>query len=144
VILVDANILIYAYSSGAVQHEAARAWLDARLVGRHRVGLPWASIVAFLRVVSHPRLAKPPVAVQTAWRQVELWLQAPTAWIPLPTVRHAETLGTLLSLTAVSGPHVHDAHIAALALQHGLTLCTADRDFARYPGLRFENPLAPV
>jgi toxin-antitoxin system PIN domain toxin len=142
VILVDANILIYSFSSGAPQHALARSWLDARLSGRQRVGIPWESVVAFLRVVTHPRLASPPVAGPTAWRQVELWLEAPLAWIPLPTDRHAETLGTLLSLTGVIGPHVHDAQLAALAVEHGLVLCSTDGDFARYPGLRWENPLA--
>lgn len=141
-ILVDANLLIYAYTSSAAQHGPARTWLDTRLSGRQRVGLPWESLVAFMRVVTHPRLAAPPVATATAWRQVEQWLDAPWAWIPLPTDRHAETLGTLLSLTGVAGPHVHDAQLAALALQHGLVLCSTDRDFSRYPGLRWENPLA--
>jgi uncharacterized protein len=142
VILVDANLLIYAYTSSAAQHGPARTWLDTRLSGRQRVGLPWESLVAFMRVVTHPRLAAPPVATATAWRQVEQWLDARRAWIPLPTDRHAETLGTLLSLTRVAGPHVHDAQLAALALQHGLVLCSTDRDFSRYPGLRWENPLA--
>lgn len=143
-ILVDANLLIYAYTTSAKEHEQARAWLDGKLTGSHRVGLPWESIVAFLRVVTHPRLATRPVSTPSAWRQVEQWLEAPRSWVPLPTERHAETFGTLLSLTGVTGPHVHDAQLAALALQHGLVLCSTDRDFARYPGLRWENPLAAV
>jgi uncharacterized protein len=144
VILVDANLLIYAYSSRAPEHARARAWLDARLTGSHRVGVPWESVVAFLRVVTHPRLAARPARVERAWRQIEEWLGAPVAWIPSPTDRHAETLGTLLALTGATGPHVHDAHLAAIALQHGLVLCSTDRDFARYPGLRWENPLEPA
>jgi toxin-antitoxin system PIN domain toxin len=142
VILVDANLLIYAYTTTAAEHAPARAWLDARLAGTHRVGIAWESVVAFLRVVTHPRIVARPVSTLVAWRQVERWLEAPGAWIPLPTERHAETLGTLLSLTGVAGPHVHDAQLAALALQHGLVLCSKDGDFSRYPGLRWENPLA--
>lgn len=141
-ILVDANLLIYAYSAGAAQHAGARDWLESALSGRRRVGLPWESIVAFLRVVTHPRIASRPVTAATAWQQVERWLESPAAWIPLPTDRHAETFGTLLSLTGVIGPHVHDARLAALALEHGLVLCSTDGDFARYPVLRWENPLA--
>ena len=141
-ILVDANLLIYAYTPSAIEHEQARDWLDDRLSSAQRVGLPWESVVAFLRVVTHPRLATRPVRAQDAWRQVEQWLESPMSWVPLPTDRHAETLGTLLSLTGASGHHVHDAQLAALALQHGLLLCSTDRDFARYPGVRWENPLA--
>ncbi|HZO50087.1 MAG TPA: TA system VapC family ribonuclease toxin [Gaiellaceae bacterium] len=141
-ILVDANLLVYAYSAGAREHERARDWLDERLRGRGRVGLPWESIVAFLRIVTHPRLYTRPVTAETAWRQVAQWLSSPVAWVPQPTERHDETLATLLALTRVAGPHVHDAHLAALALQHGLLLCSTDADFARYPGLRWENPLA--
>jgi len=143
-ILVDANLLIYAYTPSAQEHADARAWLDGKLGGPHRVGLPWESIVAFLRVVTHPRLATRPVRVATAWRQVEQWLESPMSWVPLPTDRHAETLGTLLTFTGGGGPHVHDAQLAALALQHGLLLCSTDRDFGRYPALRWENPLTPA
>ncbi len=143
-ILVDANLLIYAFTPSAPEHVAARTWLDQALTGRSRVGIPWESLVAFLRVVTHPRLLAQPVRSTTAWRQVEEWLSSPVTWIPLPTDRHVETLGTLLALTGVTGPHVHDAQLAALALQHGLLLCSTDRDFARYPALRWENPLATV
>lgn len=77
-----------------------------------------------------------------AWDQVESWLDAPTAWTPTATERHRETLATLIALTGTGANLVHDAHLAALALEHGLTLCSADADFARFPGLRWENPLA--
>lgn len=141
-ILVDANLLIYAYTTSAREHAAARSWLDGMLTGTRRVGLPWETLVAFMRVVTHPRLLTRPVRVETAWRQVERWLESPVAWIPTPTERHAEMLGTLLALTGAGGSHVHDAQLAALALQHGLVLCSTDADFARYPSLRWENPLA--
>jgi toxin-antitoxin system PIN domain toxin len=112
------------------------------LAGTRRVGLPWESLVAFIRVVSSPRLTARPASVARAWTQVESWLDAPVAWTPTATEAHRETVGTLLALTGSGGGLVHDAHLAALALEHGLTLCSADADFARFPGLRWENPLA--
>ena len=141
-ILVDANLLIYAYNSSAAQHLAARAWLDDRLKGEAPVGLPWSSLVAFLRVMTHPRLLARPVATLDTWEQVLRWLSAPTAWVPQTTPRHAEVLGQLLALPGVRANLVHDADLAALAIEHGLVLCSTDGDFARFPGLRWQNPLA--
>ena len=141
-ILVDANILVYAAVEEFTQHEKARTWLEDRLARPERVGLAWESIVAFVRVATNPRLFPRAARATDAWRQVEAWLDAPTVWIPTPTERHRETFGTLLALTRAAGVDVHHAHLAAIALQHGLTVCSADSDFGRYPGLRWENPLA--
>jgi uncharacterized protein len=141
-ILVDANLLIYAYNSSAAQHHVARAWLDDRLKGEALVGLPWSSLVAFLRVMTHPRLLARPVATPDTWEQVLRWLNAPTAWVPRAAERHAEVLGELLALPGIRGNLVHDADLAALAIEHGLSLCSTDGDFGRFPGLRWENPLA--
>jgi toxin-antitoxin system PIN domain toxin len=140
-ILVDANLLIYAHVSSMPEHRAARAWLDARLNGTARVGLPWPSLLAFVRVVTNPRLFPRVVPLKNAWRQVEDWLDVPTAWIPLPDERHREILGAMLLAAPGGAGLVPDAHLAALALEHGLLLCTTDGDFARFPGLRWENPL---
>jgi len=141
VILVDANLLLYAHVADFDQHPAARKWLDGRLRGPARVGLPWPSLLGFVRIVSNPRVfpqAEPPA---DAWRQVEDWLDADVAWVPAPTDRHREVLGRLLP--AVIGPNlVPDAHLAALAIEHGLTLMSTDGDFARFPALRWEDPLA--
>ncbi|WP_143310062.1 TA system VapC family ribonuclease toxin, partial [Candidatus Entotheonella palauensis] len=139
--LVDANLLIYAYAREMPQHEAARTWLDQQLNTEPRVGLPWPSLLAFVRLMSHPRIFERPVSVPTAWSQVERWLRVPSVWIPAPTERHATTLGGLINITVTRANHVPDAHLAALAPEHGLTLCSSDRGFARYPGLRLENPL---
>lgn len=141
-ILVDANLLVYAHVRDVPQNEAARDWLDARLSGRTRVGLPWQSLLAFVRLVSNPRVFDRPESVSDAWTQVEAWLDAGPAWIPTPTDRHREVLAALIpSVTkAVLMP---DAHLAALAIEHGLTLASADGDFARFPGLRWQNPLQP-
>jgi toxin-antitoxin system PIN domain toxin len=141
-ILVDANLLIYAYNAAAAQHDTARDWVEARLAGPARVGLPWPSLLAFLRVVTHPRLFPRPSETVDAWTQVARWLSSDVAWIPQPTQRHAEILGELLALPGVRANLVHDAHLAALATEHGLILCSADGDFARFPGLRWQNPLA--
>jgi toxin-antitoxin system PIN domain toxin len=140
-ILVDANLLIYAYNRAAAQHEAAREWLDARLAGPGRVGLPWPSLLAFLRVATHPRLFSRPVETIDAWKQVANWLSSDVVWIPLPTERHAELLAQLLVLPGIRANLVHDADLAALAIAHRLMLCSTDGDFARFPDLRWQNPL---
>jgi toxin-antitoxin system PIN domain toxin len=142
VILVDANVLVYAHSRSFVQHEPARLWLDARLNGSAPVGLPWPSLLAFVRVMCNPRVLDRPRSPAEAWSQVGAWLDCPPAWIPLPTERHREALGALLRVAVPRGNLVPDAHLAALAIEHGLTLCSTDGDFARFPGLRWENPLA--
>jgi hypothetical protein len=144
VILVDANLLIYASVERLPQHDAALAWLDAGLSGTGRVGLPWPSLLAYLRIVSNPRIFERPPSVGAAWGQVEAWLSCEPVWIPQPTERHAEVLGRLLESSVPRSNLVPDAHLAALALEHGLTLCSTDGDFARFPGLRWENPLSPV
>ncbi len=143
-ILVDANLLIYAYARDMPQHETARTWLDQQLNTLPRVGLPWPSLLAFVRLMSHPRIFEHPVSVPTAWDQVELWLRVPAVWIPAPTEQHATTLGELMTTVVTRANHIPDAHLAALAIEHGLTLCSSDRGFARYPGLRLENPLESI
>lgn len=140
-ILVDANLLIYAANQSTPEHRAAREWLESSFNDLPRVGLPWQSLIAFVRIVTNPRILSPAVPVQQAWEQVEDWLGHEAAWIPVPTERHARTLGKLLSETRAQGNLVSDAHLAAIAIEHGLTLCSTDRDFAAFPGLRWHNPL---
>ena len=141
-ILVDANILIYAHVSTFSQHDAARNWLDDRLNGATNVGLPWPSVLAFLRLVTNPRVVRQAAPIADAWRQVRDWLACEPVWIPQPTGRHAEVMSQLLALPGMLGNLVPDAHLAALAIEHGLTLCSADGDFARFPGLNWVNPIA--
>ena len=141
-ILVDANILIYSHVASFSQHKAARKWLDQQLNGSTRVGLPWVSLLAFLRLVTNPRVFERPEPMPDAWHQVRAWLACETAWIPQPTERHVDLLNELLALPGVHGNLVPDAHLAALALGHGLTLCSTDGDFARFPTLRWQNPIA--
>ena len=142
-ILIDANLLVYARVSSFAQHDRARDWLDRQLNGLPRVGLPWASLLAFLRLVTNPRIFEQPEPIAEAWDQVMGWLACDPAWIPQPTERHLEVLGQLIALPGVHGNLVPDAHLAALAIEHGLTLCSTDGDFARFPGLRWLNPLVP-
>jgi toxin-antitoxin system PIN domain toxin len=141
VILLDANILIYASIESFPQHEACRAWLEASFARPAKVGLPWPSLLGFVRIVTNPRILDPPSTTRAAWRRVEQWLEQPNAWIPAPTERHRSTLSTLLG-EDVRGDLIPDAHMAALALEHGLTVCSTDTDFARFPGVRWQNPLA--
>jgi hypothetical protein len=141
-ILLDANLLVYARIRSFPQHERARGWLDAKLGGSAPTALPWPTLLAFVRLVTNPRVLERPESATSAWEQVEAWLDCPGAWIPLPTDRHREVLGGLLRLPGVQANLVPDAHLAALAIEHGLTLCSTDGDFARFPDLRWENPLA--
>ncbi len=140
-ILVDVNILVYAHISAAQQHAAAREWLDRQVNGSSRVGLPWASLLGFLRLTTNPRVLERPLQMANAWEQVVAWLACETVWIPSPTERHADVLAELLAQPGVHGNLVSDAHLAALAIEHGLTLCSADGDFARFSSLRWINPL---
>ena len=142
-ILVDANILIYAHVSSFTHHPAARDWLDQQLNGSGLVGLPWSSMLAFLRLVTNPRVFERPEPIADAWQQVDAWLACETAWIPQPTERHAELLSQFLALPGIHGNLIPDAHLAALAVEHGLTLYSTDGDFARFRGLRWLNPITP-
>ncbi len=141
-ILIDANILIYAHVTSFAQHKLARDWLDEQLNASAPVGLPWASMLAFLRLVTNPRVFEHPEPIDDAWKQVRAWLESEPAWVPQPTERHADLLGELLALPGVHGNLIPDAHLAALAVEHGLTLCSTDGDFGRFRGLRWLNPIS--
>jgi predicted nucleic acid-binding protein len=91
--------------------------------------------------MTSPRILQYPLPMRDAWVQVTAWHSADPAWVPQPTERHSEVFGRLLALPGIRGNLVHDAHLAALAIEHGLTLCSTDGDFARFPGLRWLNPL---
>ncbi len=140
-ILLDANLLLYAAIMEFTDHEVARSWLDDCLSGSTRVGLPWVSLLAFVRIASNPRVFEKPANVADAWQRVKDWLDCAPAWVPEPTERHRDVLDGFIGTIATSSKLVPDAHLAALAIEHGLTLCTTDGDFARFPGLRIENPL---
>ncbi len=139
--LLDANLLVYSYVKSMPQHARAKSWLDQVLNGVPRVGIPWHSSLAFVRLVSNPRIFERPAAIPEAWKQVEAWLDCECVWVPEPTERHAEVLGTLLGLPGLTANQVPDAHLAGLAIEHGLVVCTTDNDFHRFPAIKTENPL---
>jgi uncharacterized protein len=141
-ILVDANILIYAYIADYREHDQARLWLDDQLSHAPRLALPWTSLISFIRLVTNPRLFQPAVSITAAHDQVRRWLTAPSAWRPEPTPRHADLLGQCLQVPGLRADDVPDAYLAALTIEHGLTLATNDRGFARFEGLRLTNPVS--
>jgi toxin-antitoxin system PIN domain toxin len=139
--LVDINLLIYATATQSPHHSAARIWFEDAVNGSAMLGLPWASLLGYLRVVTNPRIFRPAVAVSDAWATVSDWLAHDSVWTPSPTDQHEAILGELLKLPGMHGNLIPDAHLAALAIEHGLTLCSTDGDFARFPDLRWVNPL---
>ena len=139
--LIDANVLIYAVDSAAPPHARAAAWLTEQLNGDRRVGIPWESLTAFVRIATHPRAAARPLGPIDAWRYVDEWLAVSTVWTPVPTERHADVLGSLVRKYRLTGNLIPDAHLAALAIQHGLQVCSADTDFARFTEIRWHNPV---
>lgn len=139
--LVDANVLLYARDERSPFHPAAIAWLTAQLEGDRQVGIAWSSILAFLRLSTNPRVWASPLTPTEAWDTVEAWFVSPVLWTPAPTDRHRAVLGSLVTSLGLSAKLIPDAHLAALALEHGLEVCSADSDFARFPGLRWRNPL---
>ena len=141
--LIDANLLVYAHVASFEQHQRARAWLDEQLNGSAVVGLPWPSLLAFLRLVTNPRMFDRPESPAQAWAQVQGWLSCETAWIPQPGEGHAALLGEILALPGIHANLIPDAHLAVLAIEHGLTVCSTDSDFARFPHVRWTNPLSP-
>ena len=141
-IIIDANILIYATVPTSAHHDRAQSWLDEQLSGTAKVGIPWISLMAFLRLITNPRANALPISMGEAWGQVSDWLDSEVVWTPGPTDRHESAFGKLLQSTNITGNLVTDAHLAAIAIEHGLTLCSADGDFARFRGLRWHNPVA--
>jgi uncharacterized protein len=141
VILVDANLLIYAKFTDMPQYFGAKRWLEEQLNSGSKVGIPWHSLLAFLRLSTNPRLFGRPLPIRTAWQEVLDWVNHPRTWIPEPTDDHAEVLGKILTGMQITAKLIPDAHLAAIAIEHGLTVCSADADFARFPGVSWTNPL---
>ncbi len=138
--IVDANVLLYAVDDQSHFHTAARTWLDDAMNGVERVGLPWVSLMAFQRIITHPRVTASPLTPADAWGYITDWLDADQAWVPTPGTRHRDILGRLLIDGDLRGNLVTDAHLAALAIEHGTAICSFDSDFARFEGLHWINP----
>jgi toxin-antitoxin system PIN domain toxin len=139
--LLDANLLLYAVHRGTPQHKRAADWLTEQLNGPKRIGLPWQSLAAFLRISTHPRAFQQPLAPATAWELITDWLAAPVAWIPQPGPEHVRILGELVATYEISGNLVPDAQLAALAIEHGVPVCSTDTDFARFRELHWIDPI---
>ena len=140
--LVDANLLLFAVDSTSPFHAPSQDWLTEQLNGPRRIGLPWQSLGAFVRISTHPRVSEHPLTAERAWEYIEAWLDAEAAWTPVPGERHAEILGDLVRRHHVTGNLVPDAQLAALAIEHGVAICSADTDFARFDGVTWINPVA--
>ncbi len=140
-IVLDANLLVYGYDRSASQHKKARAWLEEIFAMRDVVGLPWQAISAFLRFMTNRRLPGTRLTPERASQIVDGWLEQPNVRVLVPGEQHWAILRRMLVEGQASGSLVSDAIIAALAIESGGVLYSADRDFARFPGLRWENPL---
>lgn len=141
--LVDANLPLYAIDRRSPFHDPARLWWQGALTGAVRVALPWPTLLAFVRISTHPRASDRPLSTAQAWDYVASWLARPVVWIPAETDQHADVLGRLLARHQVRGGLVTDAHLVALAICHGLTIASADTDFARFSEVHWHNPVAP-
>ena len=141
-IVLDANLLIYSYNSGSAHHTKAREWLEQTLSGVEAVGLPWQSIAAFVRIMTDLRLPGERFTAREAVEVVTRWLDQPMVRVLTPGDDHWALFRRMVLEGQASGPLVSDAQVAALAVEYGAVLYTTDRDFARFPGLRWVNPLA--
>ena len=141
-ILVDANLLLYAYHPRAGQHEGSRAWLEGVLSGSDLVRFAWLTLWAFLRIATNPRVFERPLSTTEAEAAISSWLDQPAAEILDPGEQHWDILRGLVRDGQAAGPLLMDAVLAAIAPEHGATVCTTDRDFSRFFGLKWTNPLA--
>jgi uncharacterized protein len=144
VILVDANLLLYAHNQSAPQYAPARRWLESELAGPGPVGIAWTSLLAFMRISTSPRVFPAPFSPEEATAVLDRLLEFPSLTVLQPGPRHWPILRGLLVESQVRGALTIDAHLAALAIEHGATMYTTDRDFSRFERLRVVNPLIDV
>lgn len=140
-IIADVNILFYAYDVSALQHPVACEWCEATLSDLLPVGLPWVTVLGFLRISTNRRIVDNPLPVATSVSLVRSWLQQSSVEIVSPGERHAEILFELLTHVGTAGNLTTDAHLAALPIEYQAELVSTDAGFARFPGLRWFNPL---
>ena len=141
-ILIDANILLYAEDSLSTHHEKARVWWDAQLSGAAPVCLCWPVLTAFIRIATNARLHQRPLTLKEAVDRVQSWLDQPCVRMIQPTEQHWDIFQRMLHEGNATANLVSDAHLAALAVEHNCDLCSTDADFARFPGLRWRNPIS--
>lgn len=140
--LPDVNLLLYAVDATSPRHAAAKAWLESRLSGTETVGFAWVTLLGFLRISTRASVFTQPLTPEQAFGLVTAWLARPNIVTLDPTAGHAATMAGLLGPLGMAGNLVTDAHLAALAIEHGATLESSDHDFGRFAGLRWEDPLA--
>jgi uncharacterized protein len=143
VVVVDANVLLYAVDSASAHHDESLGWLEPSLAGAEAVGFAWVALLAFIRLGTNRSILPNALSTDEATDQVRVWLQAPAAVVVQPTTRHADILRGLLVETGTAGNLTTDAHLAALAIEHGADLVSFDRDFCRFPGVRHRLPSRP-
>ncbi|MEX2261290.1 MAG: type II toxin-antitoxin system VapC family toxin [Bryobacteraceae bacterium] len=141
-ILIDANLLIYAVNKDAPLHRTAKGWLERTLSGPETVGLSWNVLLAFMRLTTRAGVFRTPLPVETAFDVVEAWLSEPSVVVIQPGHQHLRLLRDLILRVGTGGNLTSDAHLAAIAIEHGAELCTTDSDFSRFPRLRWRNPLS--
>jgi uncharacterized protein len=139
--LLDVNLLIYAVDEDASHHEPALRWFEQTLSGSETVAFAWHALVGFLRITTRPRGSRDPWPIDSALDEIQRWLAQPVATVVHPTHRHAAVLRDLLAPLGTGGNLTSDAHLAALAIEHGATLCSHDNDFSRFAGLSWVDPL---
>ena len=139
-IVLDANVLLYAYNPASSHHGACRAWLERALNGSEQIGLPWQTLLAFIRIATNNRVFERPLTAAEAAAIVDEWLACPTVVVVQPAHDYWTVLKEQLDSAQVAGPLVTDAALASLALEVGARLCTTDRDFTRFRGLRIVDP----
>lgn len=137
----DINILVHAHNEDSPDHARARDWWQFTVRSGALVGLPWATILGFIRVATHRRASSSPLVVEEATRLVRAWLRVPSVTVVTPGDGHLDVLIRLLDAAGTAGNLTTDAHLAALALEHDAEVATTDRDFARFPGVRWFNPI---
>jgi hypothetical protein len=139
--LIDANLLLYAVNRDAPLHVPARDWLNAMLSGTERIAFTWSVLLAFLRLSTRALVFASPLTPDEAFEVMEAWLSQPCVTVLHPSERHFSILRDLLQRAGTAGNLTTDAHLAAIAIEHGAELCSCDGDFARFSGLRWTHPL---
>jgi toxin-antitoxin system PIN domain toxin len=141
--VLDSNILLYAWNRDDPNHEKIKPWLESLLRSQDWVGLPWITLWTFLRLTTNSRLYSSPLSPERAFEIISEWIQLPNVVIIEPGLLHPEILQRLVIEGQATGPLLSDAVLAALAMEQGATLASTDRDFSRFPGLSWINPLSP-
>jgi hypothetical protein len=139
--LPDVNLLVYAVDESSRHHVGARSWLERVLSGTEEIGFAWLALLGFIRVSTNPSALGNPLSPARAFEFVDSWLGQPVSTVVHPTPEHAATLRGLLEPLGTAGNLTSDAHLAALAIEHGAELCSGDADFSRFPDLRWTDPL---